>query len=75
MFGSNDGDLLEAIQQVKVGEVVRQSLSSPGQAVAIPSDLSAQLNAALTNALVPEIMAVRARERSVSTETLRLTLR
>ena len=75
MAGLNDGDLLDAVRQAELVDVVRRGLNSPGKPVEIPQAISDQLNARLTNALVPEILAVRARERTVSTETLRMTLR
>lgn len=56
--------------------VVAESLiAAPGQPVSIPVKLSEQLNAALTNAMLDDLLALRERERSVSVETLRLTLR
>ena len=55
--------------------VVQQSLVAPGQAVPIPAQLSEQLNAVLSSAMLDELLALRERERSVSLETLRLTLR
>lgn len=72
---SNTGNLLEAMRQAKVDEVVQQTLRAPGRGVAIPPEVSDRLNAVLTNAVFPEMLAVRARERSISDEALRMTLR
>ena len=55
--------------------VVAQSLNAPGQAIPIPAKLSEQLNAFLSNAMLDDLLALRERERSVSLETLRLTVR
>jgi len=55
--------------------VVAQSLSAPGQAIPIPAKLSEQLNAVLSNAMLDDVLALREKERSVSLETLRLTVR
>lgn len=67
------GALEFAVELAK--DVVAQSLGAPGQAVAIPAQLSEQLNAVLSNAMLDDLLALRERERSVSVETLRLTLR
>ena len=56
-------------------DVVLQSARTPGLGVRIPSELSGHLNAALTNLLLEDVLALRVRERSVSLDTLRLTLR
>jgi hypothetical protein len=56
--------------------VVAESLSAaPGEAVSIPPQLSEQLNAMLANAMLEDLLALRERERSVSLETLRMTVR
>ena len=69
----DDGALKVAVDLAR--PVVAQSLSTAGQAVPIPQQLSDQLNAALSNALLEDLLALRDRERSVSLETLRLTVR
>lgn len=69
-----DTGVLEfAVDLVK--PVVQQSLAAPGQAVPIPARLSEQLNAVLSSAMLDDLLALRERERSVSLETLRLTVR
>lgn len=75
MSDFKDGDLLNAAQRAELAEVAKQGSRSPGKPVKIPQDISNHLNAVLTNALLPELLALRARERTVSTETLKMTLR
>jgi hypothetical protein len=75
MSNFNDGNLLDAVQRAALAEVAKKGSRSPGKPVEIPQDISNYLNAVLTNALLPELLALRARERTVSTETLRMTVR
>jgi hypothetical protein len=55
--------------------MVAQTRAAPGQAVRIPTELSAQLNAVLSNAMLDDVLALRERERTVPDENLRLTIR
>jgi len=41
----------------------------------VPREVTLQLNAALSNAMLEDVLALRNRERSVSLEVLRMTLR
>lgn len=55
--------------------LVAETLAAPGQAVPIPALLRAKLNAALSNAMLEDVLALRERERTVPVENLRLTVR
>lgn len=55
--------------------MVAQTLAAPGQAVAIPQQLSVKLNELLSNAMLDDVLALRERERTVPVENLRLTVR
>lgn len=55
--------------------MVAQTRAAPGQAVPIPPQLTAKLNAVLSNAMLDDVLALRERERTVSIDDLRLTLR
>ncbi len=57
------------------GPMVAQTRAAPGQAVPIPPQLTAKLNAVLSNAMLDDVLALRERERTVSIDDLRLTLR
>jgi hypothetical protein len=56
-------------------QMVAESRAVPGRAVPIPKELSAQLNAVLSNAMLDDVLALRERERTVPVENLRLTVR
>lgn len=55
--------------------LVAETLAAPGQAVPIPAQLRAKLNAALSNAMLEDVLALRERERTVPVENLRLMVR
>lgn len=55
--------------------MIAQTLASPGQAIPIPTQLSARLNALLFNAMFDDMLALRERERTVPVENLSLSVR
>lgn len=55
--------------------MVAQTRAAPGQAIPIPPQLTAKLNAVLSNAMLEDVLALRERERTVAVDDLRLTLR
>ncbi|MEZ5632422.1 MAG: hypothetical protein R3F09_17160 [Burkholderiaceae bacterium] len=55
--------------------MVAQTRAAPGQAVPIPPQLTAKLNAMLEDAMFEDVLALRERERMVPADDLRLRLR
>lgn len=55
--------------------MVAETRAAPGQPVPLPKELSAQLYAVLSDAMLEDVLALRERERTVPVENLRLTIR